>query len=239
MIKSPEEISAIEKAIAITHAGITDLISAASPGITEYQLESILEQSFKLQGAQHMAFPPIVGSGERSAILHYERKDQTLEPGQLLMIDVGAEWNHYCADISRTFPVDGKFTARQAQIYDLVLKAQDAALAVIRPGVSVGEIQEATEDVFRRAGYIDYFIHGTSHHLGVDVHDKADYNLVLSAGMVITVEPGIYIPEEDIGIRIEDDVLVTDKGYRLLSAQIPRRREAVERWMSEARGSTR
>jgi Xaa-Pro aminopeptidase len=212
MIKSPEEIAAIEKAIEITHAGITDLLSAVTSGITEFQLEGVLEQSFRRQGAQHMAFPPIVGSGERSAILHYERKDQQLESGQLLMLDVGAEWNHYCADISRTFPVDGKFTGRQAEIYDLVLQAQDAAFAVIRPGVSVREIHEATENVFRKAGYIDYFIHGTSHHLGVDVHDKADYNLVLSAGMVITVEPGIYISEENIGIRIEDDVLVTDKG---------------------------
>jgi Xaa-Pro aminopeptidase len=239
MIKSPEEIRAIEKAIEITHAGITDLLSAVTPEITEYQLEGVLEQSFKRQGAQHMAFPPIVGSGERSAILHYERKDQQLESGQLLMIDVGAEWNHYCADISRTFPVDGNFSDRQAEIYDLVLQAQDAAFDAIRPGVTVREIHEATENVFRKAGYIDYFIHGTSHHLGVDVHDKADYNLVLSAGMVLTVEPGIYIPEEDIGIRIEDDVLVTDKGYRLLSGNIPRNREAVERWMSEARDRVR
>lgn len=239
MVKSPDEITAIEKAIEITYTGITDLLSAAAPGITEYRLEGILEQSFKRQGAQHMAFQPIVGSGERSAILHYERKDQVLESGQLLMIDTGAEWDRYCADISRTFPVDGEFSDRQAEIYDLVLEAQDSAFAAIRPGTTINEIHKATENVFRKAGYIDYFIHSTSHHLGVDVHDEADYNLVLSPGMVITVEPGIYIEKEKIGIRIEDDVAVTDNGYRILSDDIPRERKAVERWMSEARSSTR
>jgi len=239
MIKSPAEIAAIEKAIEITYHGITVLLSAVNPGVTEYQLEGILEQSFKHQGAQHMAFQPIVGAGEQSTILHYERKDHALEQGHLLMIDVGAEWDHYCADISRTFPVDGKFGDRQAEVYNLVLEAQNSAIAAVRPGITVGEIHEAAEDVFRKAGYIDYFIHGTSHHLGVDVHDDADYNLVLSAGMVITVEPGIYIEEEKIGIRIEDDILVTDNGYRILSTNIPRRIEAVERWMSEARSSIR
>ncbi|UCE65665.1 MAG: aminopeptidase P family protein [Candidatus Zixiibacteriota bacterium] len=239
MIKSADEVAAIEKAIEVTHAGITDLLSAVTPGITEFQLEGILEQSFKRQGAQHMAFPPIVGSGERSAILHYEKKDQRLESGQLLLVDAGAEWDHYCADISRTFPVDGKFSDRQTEIYDLVLEAQDSAFAAIRPGVTVREIHEATENVFRKSGYIDYFVHGTSHHLGVDAHDDADYNLILAEGMILTVEPGIYIDQEKIGIRIEDDFLVTEKGYRLLSAHIPRERAAVERWMSEARNPSR
>ncbi len=235
MIKSDAEIAAIEKAVAITHAGITDLLAAVEPGVIEYQLDAVLESSFKRHGAQHMAFPPIIGSGSRSAILHYEKRDQQLKGGQLLLLDVGAEWDHYCADISRTVPVDGRFTPRQAEIYDLVLKAQNEAIAAVKPGATVYEVHQAALRIFRDAGYIDYFMHSISHHLGIDVHDRADYNLELSPGMVITVEPGIYIDEEEIGVRIEDDVLVTEDGHRILSSGIPRARAAVEAWMAQAR----
>jgi Xaa-Pro aminopeptidase len=235
MIKSDAEITRIEKAIEVTHRGLTDLLAAVTPGVSEFQLDGILEQSIKQQGAQHMAFPPIVGAGEGSIILHYERHNREVEPGQLLLLDVGAEWDHYCADISRTVPVDGKFTERQAEIYDLVLEAQDSSIAMIRPGVTMLAVHDAAERVFRRAGYIDYFIHSVSHHLGVDVHDAANYNLTLASGMVITIEPGIYIQAENIGIRIEDDLLVTDKGSRILSNEIPRGRVAVEQWIGRAR----
>lgn len=234
MIKDANEIAAIEKAIAITYLGLTDLLAAVKPGVIEFQLDGILEGSFKRHGAQHMAFQPIVGSGERSAILHYEKRDQVLEPGQLLLLDVGAQWEHYCADISRTVPVDGKFTERQAQVYDLVLKAQLAAMDAVKPGALIQDVHEAAEDVFRKAGYIDYYQHGTSHHLGINVHDPADYNMPLAPGMIITIEPGLYIDEEEIGIRIEDDVLVTKDGYRILSEQIPRTHSEVETWMKQA-----
>lgn len=235
MRKSAEEIAAIEKAIAITHQGITDLLREARPGVAEFQLDGILQESFKRQGAQHMAFEPIVGAGEETTILHYEKRDQTVRAGQLLLLDVGAEWDRYCADISRTVPVDGRFTPEQAEIYDIVLAAQYAAIAAIKPGVTVREVDEAARAVIRRAGYIDDFIHSTSHHLGVDVHDVADYDVPLAPGMVITVEPGIYLPKEEIGVRIEDDVLVTSNGHRVLSEKIPRERAAVEDWLSEAR----
>lgn len=236
MIKTDQEVAAIIKAIEITKAGITDLLAAVNPGITEYQLDGILQESFKRHGAQHMAFPPIIGSGKQSVYLHYEKRDQEIALDQILFVDVGAEWDHYCADISRAFPLNSTFTERQAEIYDLVLEAQDSAIAQVKPGIDLEDVHQAANRVFKRAGYLDYFIHHTSHHLGLDVHDQADYNLPLEPGMVITIEPGIYIEEEGIGIRIEDDVLVTQGGSQVLSSMIPRDRKAVEAWMSGARG---
>ena len=204
------------------------------PGISEYQLDGVLEGSFKNNGAQHQAFPPIVGAGLETTILHYDARKHTVKAGQLILLDVGAEWDRYAADISRTFPVDGKFTEEQAKIYDIVLKAQNAAIEAIEPGVLVRDIHEIAKDVIRQAGYVDAFIHGTSHHLGLYVHDAADYGIALKEGMIITVEPGIYLPGREIGVRLEDDVLVTKNGSRVLSAAIPREREAVEAWMAQA-----
>jgi Xaa-Pro aminopeptidase len=235
MHKSDIEVAAIEQAVAITHRGLTALLAAMQPGMTEFQLDGVLENAFKQQGAQHHAFEPIVGAGIQSTVLHYERRDQPLESGDLLLLDVGAEWHHYCADISRTIPVNGKFTERQAEIYDIALRAQQAAIEAIRPGVTVREVHEIARDVIRDAGYVDDFIHYTSHHLGVEVHDAADYGIPLAPGMVITVEPGIYLPDEEIGIRIEDDVLVTVDGYRVLTESVPKRRRDVEAWITDAK----
>ena len=235
MVKGPDEIMAIEKAIDVTHLGLTDLLAALGPGITEYQLDGIMEESFKRHGAQHMAFSPIVGAGEESTILHYETRDETVQAGQLLLLDVGAEWDRYAADISRTIPVDGKFTPEQAEIYDIVLAAQNAAIAAIKPGVLVREVHEIAKDVIRQAGYVEDFIHATSHHLGLHVHDAADYGVPLAPGMVITVEPGIYLPDQALGVRIEDEVLVTDRGHRVMSTQIPRERTEVEAWIADSR----
>jgi Xaa-Pro aminopeptidase len=176
-----------------------------------------------------------VGAGEETTVLHYEKRNHVVQAGQLLLLDVGAEWDHYCADISRTLPVDGTFTPEQAAIYDIVLRAQNAAIDAVRPGVTVREVHETARDVIRKAGYIDDFIHSTSHHLGLDVHDVADYGIPLAPGMIITVEPGIYLPDREIGVRIEDDVLVTPDGHRLLSVDIPRERGAVEAWVQGAR----
>jgi Xaa-Pro aminopeptidase len=237
MVKSQDEIDNIKKAIDITHQGITELLAEVQPGITEFQLDGILEKSFKEQGAQHMAFPAIVGYGEQGTILHYEKRDQILEAGELLLLDVGAEWEHYCADISRTIPIDGKFTDRQSELYDLVLKAQDVAFSMIKPGVTLEEISDAAEKIIKDAGYIDFYLHGISHHLGLDVHDKSDRFVPLAPGMVITVEPGLYIDSEGIGIRIEDDVLVTENGYNILSKNIPRYREDVEKWMTKVKNN--
>jgi Xaa-Pro aminopeptidase len=235
MVKSDAEIAAIEKAIAVTHQGISDVLAAMKPGVTEFQLDGILEESFKSQGAQFMAFSPIVGCGEQSTILHYERRNQPLTDGDLLLMDVGAEWERYAADISRTVPVNGTFSPEQARIYDIVLEAADSAIARIKPGVTVLEVHEAARSVIRRHGHIDDFIHSTSHFLGLNVHDVGDYGMPLQPGMIITVEPGIYLPESRIGVRIEDDILVTKSGNRNLSAAIPRDRVAVEAWVQTFR----
>lgn len=235
MIKGDDEVAAIQRAIDVTYQGLTDLIAALRPGVTEFQLDGVLEESFKDEGAQYQAFPAIVGSGFEATVLHYETRNTAVNAGELLLLDVGAEWDHYCADISRTLPVDGTFTPEQAKVYDVVLEAQKAAIAAVKPGVTVREVHEIARNVIRKAGYIDDFIHGTSHHLGLDVHDVADYGMPLKPGMVITIEPGIYLPDSEIGVRIEDDVLVTRNGSRVLSAEIPRTRADVEAWIKSAR----
>ena len=235
MIKSEREIEAISKAIEVTYIGLEDLFQEIRPGVMEFQLEGFLEQSFKRQGAQYMAFAPIIGSGLETTILHYEKLDQPVEAGQLLLLDIGAQWDHYCADISRTIPIDGKFTEEQAKIYDIVLKAQKAAIDAVKPGATLRQVDDAARDVIRKAGYIDDFIHSTSHHLGLSVHDRADSWAELAPGMVITIEPGIYLPDSRIGVRIEDDVLVTKKGCKILSAQIPKERKDIEAWIAKSR----
>jgi len=235
MVKSPEEIAAIERAIQVTYQGMTEVLAELRPGITEYQLDGILQNSFKRQGAQHMAFEPIIGAGEETTILHYQKRNLSLEPGQLLLLDVGAEWDHYAADITRTIPVDGRFTNEQALIYDIVLKAQKAVIGAIKPGVTLLELDDIAKNVIRGAGYIDEFFHVTSHHLGLEVHDVADNGLQLKPGMVITVEPGIYLQNKKIGVRIEDDILVTETGYRILSNQVPRERKDIEAWIARAK----
>lgn len=235
MIKTPEEIAAIEKAIAITIDGISEIVAAMKPGITEYQLEAILETSFKRHGSQYMAFPAIIAAGGNSHFLHYQKCQDTLRAGQLLLMDVGADWDRYSADITRTVPVDGRFTPEQARIYDLVLEAQQAAIDIIKPGVTNYDVDEAAREVFRKAGYIDSYWHSTGHHLGLSTHDPADYGKPFRAGMIVTVEPGLYFPELQFGIRIEDDVLVTEKGSRVLSADIPKDRLELEAWIAVCR----
>lgn len=234
MIKSAWEVEMIREAIEVTRFGLTRVLGRMAPGVTEFELDGVLEGAFKERGAQFMGFGPIVGSGVESTVLHYRAKDKTVEAGELLLLDVGAAWRHYSADISRTFPVDGRFTERQGEIYDIVLEAQRAGIAAVRPGATVREVHEAARKVIADRGYADYFQHGASHHLGLLVHDVADYGAPLRPGMVITVEPGIYIEAEEIGVRIEDDVLVTPEGREVLSAGIPSTRADVEAWIREA-----
>jgi Xaa-Pro aminopeptidase len=234
MVKSSSEIAAIERAIDVTHHGITDVLAGLRSGMTEFQLDGVLENSFKRQGSQFMAFPPIIGSGAETCILHYEARNRAVASGQLLLLDVGAEWGRYAADITRTVPVDGRFSEEQARVYDVVLAAQQAAIEAVKPGATFREIDGRARDIIRRAGYIDFFLHGTSHYLGLDVHDVGDRQGPLKPGMVLTVEPGVYLPDKRIGVRIEDDVLVTRDGCRVLSHAIPRQRKDVEAWIDKA-----
>ncbi len=231
--KSPDEIAALERAIDITFKGLTESLQFMKAGVTEFQVAGRLEESFRNQGAQFLSFPSIVGSGRHSTVLHYEKLDKDIESGELLLVDCGAEWSHYAADITRTFPIDGKFTEEQSKIYDVVLAAEKSAIAAIKPGLTMDSIDNIARAVIRQAGYADEFIHSTSHFLGVEVHDVGDYWQPLVPGMVITVEPGIYLPDAMIGIRIEDDVLVTQNGCRVLSSQIPKERADVENWIMQ------
>lgn len=244
-VKSPAEIALIEKACDATCVALRRGARIARPGVYERDVAATIESTFRLQGASGWAFPSIIGSGPNACILHYQQYDRRLEEGDLVLMDVGAEHHLYAADVTRTIPVSGKFSPRQREIYDIVLNAQRQAMAVIKPGIAFKTIHETAKAAVARnllrIGLIKsesdvrtYYPHGTNHGLGIDVHDSMPLH-TLEAGMVLTVEPGIYIPEENIGIRIEDDVLVTEDGYRILSDGAPREAEEVERWMRSAR----
>ena len=161
-----------------------------------------------------------------------------MQEGELILLDMSAEFAHYASDITRTLPVNGKFSARQRQIYDLVLKAQQAALAKLKPGVYIEDLDATARQVIEAGGYGDYFIHGLGHFVGLDVHDAGAYQQPLAPGMVITLEPGIYLPQEKLGVRIEDDVLVTKTGAKILSDGLPREPDEIEKWLASRPSKT-
>jgi Xaa-Pro aminopeptidase len=194
-------------------------------------------------GCEREAYAPIVGTGLNSTVLHYSALTDQIMDGDVVVIDVGGEYGGYAADITRTLPANGKFTPRQREIYDIVLGAQNAAIAAVKPGAKLSggkdSLMQISMDYINTHGKDKdgqplgkYYIHGVSHHLGLDVHDPGDRNRPLEAGMIITVEPGIYIPEEKIGVRIEDDVLVTADGYKILTEHLPRTADEVEAIMA-------
>ena len=228
--KSPTEIALIEKTVDITVAGQKAAAKAIAPGVWEYQVEAALEYEFRRSGAERPSFPSIVGSGPNSTTLHYNASTRQMKAGELVVIDIGAEYSGYAGDVTRTYPVSGKFTPRQREIYQIVLEAQRRALEKVKPGATLRQIHRAAYDYIESKGYEKEFPHGTSHHLGLYVHDVGDTSRPLEPGMVITVEPGIYIDKEDLGVRIEDDVVVTEKGYRMLS-NFPREIAEIEALM--------
>jgi Xaa-Pro aminopeptidase len=242
-IKSQEEIEKIRKAIQITAAGVESLMENARPGMMEYELEAHFDYTIKTLGAKDFAFTTIAASGKNGTILHYSENNQLIEPGSLILFDLGAQYDYYSADISRTFPVSGKFSKRQKKIYEIVLKAQSAVIDAIKPGVPYRRLNEITIETYseecRRIGLIRedseiscYYYHNVSHFLGLDTHDVGIRDTELKPGMVITVEPGLYIEEEGIGIRIEDDVLVTENGCEVLSKDIIKTVEEIEAFMN-------
>jgi Xaa-Pro aminopeptidase len=198
-------------------------------------------------GADRVGFPSIVGSGPNSTILHYDVNRRQMQDGDLVVLDLGAEYGQYTADVTRTIPVNGKFTARQKELYNLVLGTQQAVIEAVKPGVTVRGLsifareymQAHSGDMCGAEGCARYFIHGLSHWLGMRVHDVGDYNMPLQPGMVFTVEPGIYISEEALGIRIEDDVVVTPEGCEVLSGSAPKTIEDIENLMRGGRDSMR
>jgi Xaa-Pro aminopeptidase len=216
-VKSPTEVALLEKAIQMTLKGHQAAARTIAPGVREFEVEAALEYEFRRNGAERPGFPSIVGSGPFSTVLHYDKSERRMEAGEVVVVDVGAEYAGYSADVTRTYPVSGKFSSRQREIYQIVLDAQKNAISKIKPGARISDIHQAALSHIRSKGYEKYFIHGTSHHIGLEVHDVGDTSRPLEPNMVITVEPGIYIPEEQLGIRIEDDVLVTPQGHRVLS----------------------
>jgi Xaa-Pro aminopeptidase len=245
MEKSPDEIAKIQRS---TDASI-DAHRAAwrtiHPGEYEYQLASTMVSTYESEGCQRSAYAPIVGSGPNSAILHYSRNSRRMDEGEVVVMDVAAECDNYASDITRTVPANGKFTPRQREIYNVVLGAQRAALAAVKPGMTLGRktpnsLYQIAFDYMNTHGKDlhgeplgKYFTHGLSHHVGLDVHDASDAREPLKAGMVITIEPGLYIPEENIGVRIEDIVLVTVTGSKVLSAALPVDPDEIERAMAQ------
>lgn len=239
MIKSPEEIQMLREAIALTGRGIEAMQTILKPGLMEYQLWAAFQNAIAMEGCLTPAFASIVATGDNAFCLHYTKPRSRIMNGDLVQIDVGAIVGGLCGDISRTFPANGRFTPRQLAIYELVRACQEAAFAAIKPGVRMSEVNERCRTV-ARAGLIelgimtedgqvsDYFWHGTSHQLGLDVHDTANREALLQPGMVLTVEPGIYVPEWQVGLRIEDDVLVTEDGCLNLSQDIPREAAEIE-----------
>ncbi|MBW7997903.1 MAG: aminopeptidase P family protein [Candidatus Glassbacteria bacterium] len=232
MVKDETEIATLQRAVDITGEALVEAIGAVKAGMYEYEVEALIEYGLHRRGSQRPGFPSIVGAGPNTVTLHYNENRRRIESGELLLMDVGAELDYYTADITRTVPVDGKFTARQREVYDIVLRAQQAGIAAVRPGVTLRDIHAAAKKVIEEAGFGEYFIHYTSHYLGMNVHDVGSRDEKLRAGMVITVEPGIYLPEESLGVRIEDDVLVTENGSRVLSRNIPSTVDELEGLMA-------
>ncbi len=239
VVKDEGEIALMRKAIAATAAAQRAAARAIAPGVRERAVEGSVLAAFAGAGAEGTAFPSIVGSGFASTVLHYDQNSGTLQEGDLVVVDIGARYGYYCGDLTRTFPVSGRFDDRQRAIYELVLEAHDAVAAAIRPGVTLGELREIAFSIIDGSELRDaggrslgrYFIHGIGHFLGLEAHDPGGEGRTLEPGMVITNEPGIYIPGESLGVRIEDDYLVTADGAENLSADLPARPEDVEALM--------
>ena len=244
--KDAGEIELIRKAVDASDAAHLAAMKALKPNMKEYEISAVLQYEWTRRGCERPSYSPIVGSGHNSTVLHYGENSATMKSGDVVVIDAAAEYSMYAADITRTLPINGHFTARQREIYDIVLGAQEAAAAAFVSGKSkLGGDPEVSLDKVAR-DYIKthgkdlhgdsldkYFIHGLGHYIGLNVHDPDDYNVPLGPGMTFTIEPGIYIPEENLGVRIEDDYLVGADGKLIkLSAALPSKPEDVEKAMA-------
>ena len=249
MIKSPAEIELLKTAAAITAEAQKEIARTARPGLFEYQLQAVIEHVFMVNGARRPGFSTIVGSGPNSCILHWSQNTRQTASGDLVVLDIGAEYDMYTADITRTIPVSGRFTDRQKAVYETVLRANQAAIDMIGPGVKMADINAKVNDILAdglvalglikdKSGLRQYYTHGLSHPVGLQVHDvisEGGQTLrgTLQAGMVITIEPGLYIREEGLGVRIEDDVLVTETGHEVITAAAPKTVAGVEALMRQ------
>jgi Xaa-Pro aminopeptidase len=252
-IKSAYEIELIQQACNITEKGFRRLLSFVKPGVMEYEIEAELIHEFVRNRSRGFAYNPIIASGKSSCVLHYIENNKVCKDGDILLLDVAAEYGNYMSDLTRTVPVNGKYTKRQKEVYNAVLRVMRAATSLLSVGNLIEENQKAvgqliekelvdlgllkTDDIKKQDPnlplYKKYFMHGTSHFLGLDVHDVGDFSRKLEEGMVFTCEPGIYIPEEDIGVRIENNILVTKNGPIDLMANIPIEADEIEALMAK------
>ncbi|MBA2467147.1 MAG: aminopeptidase P N-terminal domain-containing protein [Sphingomonas sp.] len=232
LVKEPRELDLMRRAVAATDRGMRAAMRAARPGMKEFELKTIIENEFRAAGARRLAFPSIVGVARNSAVLHYTGGDNEIRAGDLILADIGAEFDLYAADITRTFPVDGRFTPEQRRVYEIVLAAQNTAARQLRAGSVYEDLQRAATGVIEAAGHRDDFWHGLGHFVGLDVHDVGDNAQPLPAGAVLTIEPGIYLPQRDFGVRIEDEYLVTAGGSEHLSRAVPRTVAEIEAVMA-------
>ena len=239
MVKSDDEVKAIKEAIRITNVGINALINMIEPGLFEYQLASLFQYVIKDYANANLSFATIAASGKNATTLHYPTPNDKLRDGDLMLFDLGAELDGYHADISRTYPINGKFNATQKEIYDIVLRCNKHIIEYIKPGLTIRDLQTETVNFYAKElkeinlikedkDVYKYYYHNVSHHLGLDTHDESDRELQLEPGNVITVEPGLYIEELGIGIRIEDDILVTKNGAINLSSDIKKELNDLE-----------
>jgi Xaa-Pro aminopeptidase len=254
-VKTSLEVEVLQKAIDITEVTFSRLLSFIKPGVMEYEIEAEILHSFLSQRATGQAYGCIIASGDRARTLHYVSNNQTCKEGKLVLMDFGAEYGGYCADLTRTVPVNGKFSKRQKQVYNACLHLHNFAKALLKPGISINDytrqVGEEANLIFLKIGllkktdiknqtpenpaYWRYMYHGISHHLGIDVHDLGTRTEPIQAGMVLTVEPGIYIEEEQLGVRIENNVWITRNGNKDLMAKIPITVEDIESLMKSSK----
>ena len=246
LVKSIEEVEKIQEAIKITKEGIELLMQKAKAGLKEYQLEAYFDFVCKSNGGKDLAFKTIAAAGKNATVLHYVDNNSEIQDGDLILFDLGAQYKYYNADISRTFPINGKFTERQKEVYNSVLKVNEEIINLIKPGIKYKEVNDKATDLVAeeciKLGLITdkkdvrkYYFHSIGHSLGMDTHDieTPHRDITFVPGVVYTVEPGIYIPEEGIGIRIEDDILVTEDGVCNLSKDIIKTVEEIENFMAK------
>lgn len=243
-VKSCDEIANIRMAIEKTRAGIEAMVRVLKPGMWEYEIEAHYDFAAKLGGVKELAFHTIAAAGANATVLHYDANDAQTRDGDLILFDLGCAWNHYSADIARTFPVNGQFTERQKEVYQAVLDVEKAMIEQIKPGINMSDLNQLARDLLAGKGrelgligdrdedILKYYYHTIGHGLGLDAHDVGGREFVLEPGMVITIEPGLYIEEEGIGIRIEDDILVTEGGYENLSIEIVKEIDEIEKMMA-------
>lgn len=234
MVKTDEELDALRRASTAGALAMSEAIRSTRVGLGEWEIDSLMAWVQRRNGAAGSAYHPIIGSGANSLTLHYQANNRRMLDGDILLVDYGPEIDHFVTDITRTWPVNGKFTERQAELYDAVLAAQLAGIAAAKPGATIGDVNRAANSLLEERGFGQLILHGVCHWVGMEVHDPGSMRHELAAGMVFTVEPGLYEQSTGIGIRIEDVVVITEDGCEVITAGVPKSREEMESLVAEA-----